>query len=215
LTEEQWFEFDPGSMTGVSFIRFTYTIDDANCVDGKNLAYGVLAAADGPPSHEYQYELLGYCSIEGGSFDIPVSYLTPNVTNYVCIAPGWQAMWNAECCDDAMLQGIRGPLGDPGTGYPGGCEFNSGSIEINTCTAKERVVSGAGMTPWTPPEGDIDGDNRVYTLTDWSGKGVPQVRIGGIIYAAETDYEYDDEAGTITMAFAPWVGAELEARWRQ
>lgn len=213
LVEEQWFEFDPGDLDGVVSIRFTFDVSDENNVDDKELWYGYMPAADGPPVHEDLWTYLGRMPIADGSrFDVPASVLTPSVTNYVCIVAGWQSSRGASICDDGLLNGLEGSLGGIS---PGGGEFNSGSVEINSVTAVERILDGAGLTPWARPEGDIDGVNREYILTDWSGKGVPEVRIGGIIYAVASDYDYDADDGTITMSFAPWAGAVLEARWRQ
>ena len=209
---EQWLELDIGSLAGVTAVRCAFTVSNLNNMDGKDLAYGYLPASEGPPTVERAYTELGRVACEDGYFDIPASVLTPSVTNYVVLAPGWPIISGVECCDTALLNGLEGPLGGVS---PGGGEFNSGEVRIDWSSVITRVVADTGgLTPWTAMTGDIDGDNRVFTLPDWNGKGVPQVRIGGIVYGPHTDYEYDDEAGTVTMNFAPWVGAVLLARWQ-
>lgn len=214
LREEQWFECDPGDLVGVASLRFTYTTTDERFTTGRMLEYGVLAAADGPPDTDFDYEVLGTCDPGGGTFDIPASVLTPSVTNYVVLAPRDLSIRGVETCDDALAQPIHGgPLGDPPT-YIGGGEYGSWQVDIASIAATTRVVSGSGTTPWTSMTGDIDGTNREFTLPDWNGSGIPQVRIGGVVYAAGQDYTWDAAAGTIEMNFAPWEGAPLQGRWK-
>lgn len=205
---EQWWSFDPGTLVGVAGVRFTYTTSSLNNVTGKRLEYGVAHAV---PTGERQYEALGECDPGGGTFVIPASLLEPSATNYVVVAPAWAAPRGCDVCDGALANPSEGTLGGL---FPGGGEFNSGSLAFATLTAVSIVLSGSGLTPWASVVGDIDGSNRTYTLPDWNGKGTPIVRIGGVEYAYGQDYTADPDTGTIAMAFAPWEGAPLQARWQ-
>lgn len=206
LREEQWLEVEVGSLSGVASVRVTYTTSGLKFAAGKQLEFGIAHAA---PTAEFQYEVLGYCSVDGGSFDVPASVLEASATNYISLAPADLAPQYVETCDGALADGLGGPLGSTGAG-----EYNSWALLVGITSVVERVVDGSGLTPWVSPVGAIDGSNRVFDLPDWSGKGVPEIRIGGIVYAVGTDYDYDEDAGTVTLSSAPWVGAALEGRWR-
>jgi len=208
--EEQWLEFDPGDLTGVSAIRFTYTVDDPTFTSGRSFVIGVRPAADGPPTGEGQFTELGRCSADGGHFDVPAGVLTASTTNRVCLAPGWSCPRGVETCDGALANGFEGPLG--GTA-PGGGEYGSGRVSLDAVTAMTRVLAGSGRTPWATPTGSVDGTNATFDLPDWDGHGVPEVRIGGVVLAYDTDYTLNTDAGTVTLVEAPWAGAELVARW--
>lgn len=212
MREEQWFQLSIGSLDGVAFVRVSFATSGANHTTGKDLVFGYMPAADGPPADVEQYTELGHVDFGAGHFDVPAGLLTESATNYVCLAPGWFAQRNACCCSGQLLNGLEGPLGGVS---PGGGEFNSAGIQIDSPSAVYRVVgSGGGMTPWSAMDGAIDGSNRVFGLPDWNGKGVPEVRIGAVVYADGSDFTYDVDAAEITMSFAPWTGAQIEGRWR-
>lgn len=214
---EQWVEFDPGDLVGVAGIRFTYETSTYEGILGSlysvfpNLEYGYMPADEGPPDSYNQGIVLGNCDAFGGSFVVPASMLTPDTTNYVFVRAGWRALGGGAICANYLVAGNLGPLGDAGT--PGGGEFFSGALEFEGITATTVTVSGTGLIPWRSLEGDIDGSNRVFTLPDWNGKGTPRIAIGPVQYSAGSDFTYDSDAGTVTLNFAPWVGADLQGRW--
>jgi len=133
------------------------------------------------------------------------------VTNHVFLRASWICAGGAVCAE-YLTAGNLGPLGDSGT--PGGGEFNSGALRVSGWSATTVVASGSGLVPWRPLEGDIDGSNTTFTLPDWNQSGNPRIRIGAVEYAEGADFTVDVAAGTITMRFAPWVGADLQGRWR-
>lgn len=214
---EQWVEFDPGDLVGVAGIRFTYETSTYEGILGSlysvfpNLEYGYMPADEGPPDSYNQGIVLGNCDAFGGSFVVPASMLTPDTTNYVFVRAGWRALGGGAICANYLVAGNLGPLGDAGT--PGGGEFFSGALEFEGITATTVTVSGTGLIPWRSLEGAIDGSNRVFTLPDWNGKGTPRIAIGPVQYSAGSDFTYDSDAGTVTLNFAPWVGADLQGRW--
>ncbi len=200
MTNEQWLEVTGTPTADAVFLRVTYTVGPIQGVAATGtLQYGVAHAA---PTAPYQYEVLGTCPVADGSFDVPVSALTG--TDYLVLGPVWVAGdLNNQC---ANTWGGGPPL-DAGAG-------NSGAVTISTLALHEVEVAGAGLTPWRPMSGAIDGLNRVFDLPDWNGKAVPDVRIGGVPLSYGPDYDVDPDTGEITTTGAPWEGADLLARWR-
>lgn len=214
--KEQWLQFTP-SLSDTVGVRFTFTAKDWRGILGPlfdttpGLDFGYLPAADGPPTSAGQGVVLGTVSPSGGSFTIPSSLLSDGVTNYVFLRAAWQGIGGQACAGD-LIAGNLGPLGDAGT--PGGGEFNTGQVVIDLWSATTRVVSGSGTGPWMTLTGDIDGVNQTYTLPGWNQSGTPRIRIGPVEYNPGADYTIDEAAGTITMSFAPWPGADLQGVWR-
>lgn len=209
--EEQWFEATLGSLSGVIGLRLLVTLTDAEgqaLVDGTEVVIGV--SPDQPePYSEADFSEAARIPAQDGVYEafIPASLLTPSATNYIVLAAGWRCIpspgsWT--CIND-----------EPGIGdVVGNGLYMSGGVTVDAITAHEAVLSGSGMTDWVSVEGQADGDNRVFDLIDWNGKGRPQARIGAVVQGYPADFDFDDDTGEVTFRVAPPAGSAVAFRYR-
>lgn len=207
VVEEQWFAFDPGPLTdGEIGVRFDGTMDNVEGVAaGLTLDYGVAHAA---PDDERSFEVLGTIPIaEDASWSVivPRSTLEPSTINYLVLGASWSCLRAGCVCSED----VPGALDSVANGL-----YLSGAVRLEKPTATLVLVGGEGITSWVAGEGDVDGSNRTFGLIDWSGRGVPGARVGMAILAVGVDYEYDEDAGTVTLGQAPPSGSNVAFSYR-
>ena len=204
---EQWFSFDPGDLVGVVGLRFTIELDDTEGFV-TDIVYGV-SQAEPSPYEQRDWDEAGRLPCEDGVHEgfIPSSMLVPSTTNYIGFAMGhdaqytpgaWVCIQEESGINDVVSNGL----------------FMSGGTTVDDFDLTLAVITGAGMTPWVGAEGQADGSNRVFTLVDWSGRGVPQARIGAVIMSNGTDYTYDEDTSEITFKTAPPDGSAVAFRYQ-
>ena len=199
-TDEQWLEVTGTPTSDAVGIKVSYVVGTIRGVaSGGLLAYGVASVA--PTDQRGAFEVLGYCDADGDdSFVVPLSLV--GTGGFIVIGPGWQCANAGNACSSEV-----GNPTDSGAA-------NSGQVALTSISMVEVTADAVGTTTvWRPMTGDIDGSNKTYSLPGWNGKGTPRLRIGPVEYALGTDYTVDRDAGTATLRFAPWVGADLNGRW--
>lgn len=147
----------------------------------------------------------------GGTVFVPGNLIDSGGTNYVVIAPAWRATNNWSICANYISNPASGPVL--------GGEANSGrgiAILTSQVTLVPKANLSAGRSSWVTPigSGDADGSNKTWTLSDWTGDGVPEARWGAVILSAATDYTYDQDALTVTFRDAPPEGTRVAFRYR-
>lgn len=175
--------------------------------------YGVAEAAPSGP-YVFQFEPLGNVPDTWPDADarviVPRSFVVSGGTTYFVIAPGWSASRDAFFCAQDLVDPSHGPCGS----IDAGGEGNSGRLRMPDIAARYRVMSASkGLTPWVAGRGDVDGSNREFTLTGWTGKGVPRVKVNGLVQSAD-DFTYDAEDATVTLNAAPEFGDEVAFQYQ-
>lgn len=207
VVEEQWFAFDPGDLTdGEIGVRFDGTMDNVEGVAaGLTLDYGIAHAA---PTDERSFEILGTIPVaEDASYSVivPRSVLEPSTNNYLVLGASWSCLRAGCVCSND----VPGALDSVANGL-----YGSGAVRLAKPTATLVSIGGDGVTSWVAGEGDVDGSNRTFGLIDWSGRGIPEARVGMAILAVGTDYQYDEDAGTVTLRQAPPSASAVAFRYR-
>ena len=211
-TYEGWWEYTTGTLADdVIGVRFTVSAVNTSFAYGlydQPYLYGWKMAE---PTDVDQYTPVGYIDwVDNGAVvDIPRSGINEGGTSYFCIAPGWRAGTNFFFCAQDLVDGTAGPAGSTSSGGEG----NSGRVRVPTVTATYLTVSGSGKAPWVPGDGSINGSNRVFTLYGWDTTDRPGVKVNGLVLGA-ADYDYDDDAGTVTLRVAPAEGDSVLFRYQ-
>lgn len=211
---ESWWEYTTGALAddvvGVRFTVSSVNLSFAYGIYDQPYLYGWRASA---PADVEQYVPLGFVDWigNGAVVDIPRNAINEGGTSYFCIAPGWHAGTNFFYCAQDLVDGTHGPAG----AVTSGGEGNSARVRAPTVTATYLIGSGtSGLAPWVAGVGAIDGDNQDFTLQSWDGTGVPQVRLNGLTLGADS-YDWDDDAGTVTLRVAPQEGDQVTFRYQQ
>lgn len=196
--EEVWYEFNPGVLDD-DWIGVEFTWGIAPSILGQaDFLPLYVGFSDHQPTFIGDYTPVGlYDATTGSSVLIPRALLTASVVNYVCVAAGWQANRNVFFCAQDLI--------DPSVGPKSGGEGMSGVVDVPSCTAKTRVMSGEGITGWVSGRGAVNGTNRDFTLIGWTGKGDVQAAINGVNQPA-TSYSVDASTSVVTFDAAPVEG---------
>lgn len=213
--EEQWFEFNPGSLAGSVGLIFTFEINPPvgeTVVGGAAQSYGFhygIAQAVPPPYVEEAYALVGKLPGGTGSYEvvIPASLVVPSVSNYFVVSAAWRCFPAAgtwACSNDV-------PNLNEAPKYGIGLSGNARISDKPTC--HKASVIGSGDTTWVSGYGTTDGVNTTYELVDWNGKGIPGARVGNVLLAVDIDYTYDEDAGTVTLKDPAAVGSNVAFRY--
>lgn len=204
--EEVWWGFNPGDLLGTVGIRVTVELDNE---EGFRTDLMVGIATD-PPTPYVQRDFTEFTRIPAQpgtvTFVVPASVLTPSADQFLCFAAAWDAQGTPGswvCINE------ESGIGD----VVGNGLYMSGQIRVNDCDGTELLLAGGGVTSWVSGKEQADGSNRVWTLVDWNGKGIPEARIGAVVQGHPLDYDYDDEAGTVTFQTAPAEGSVVGFRY--
>jgi hypothetical protein len=167
--------------------------------------------ANATPGSMSDFTPVGVIEPTGGTVFVPGNLIDSGGTNYLVLAPNWRATSNWAICANYISNPASGPVV--------GGEGNSGRGIAPSTGAVTIVAIGndnVGRTPWVTPvgSGTADGTNKTWTLSDWTGDGVPEARWGAAILSAATDYEYDQDALTVTFRDAPPEGTRVAFRYR-
>lgn len=208
LVEEQWFQMDLGDLEGIVGVKVAFSIEEIKGVAAQSM-FDIGTATEIPQfvGDERKYELAGRRAVVEDTFEfmIPRALLKANETNYVVIGASWRCFRAGNACTND----IAGLTDTVTNGL-----FGSGSFQVEDFTAHEMVYDGTGQTGWLSGDGEVDGINDVYQLIDWNGKGIPAARLGAIILSYPQDYDFDDEAGTVTFATPPSEGTNVAFRYK-
>ena len=215
----------PGGITWESW--YTVTVSGASGDVGAEVTIGALGTrlglmdtsgmllvgwANASPGGLSEFTPVGLVDPRtGGTVFVPGNLISNGGTNYLVLAPDWRATNNWSICANYISNPASGPVV--------GGEANSGrGIAGNTSTISISAVGGltAGRAPWVTPigSGTADGSNKTWTLSDWSGDGIPEARWGAVILSGATDYTVDRDALTVTFRDAPPEGTRVAFRYR-
>ena len=209
-TWECWFTVTASGTTGDS--GADVTLGNLGTLLGRGDPGPYLVGwANAAPGGLGEFAIVGQIEATGGSVFVPSWLIADGGTNYLVVAPAWEAFDGWSTCAENIVDGFGGPIvgGEGNSGR--GIAMGTGDITIVA-----RAVSGTGRAPWHFPDGAgaIDGSNREFTLTGWNGEGVPEARWGVAILAPGYDFEYDVGDQTVTFRDAPPEGTAVGFRFR-
>lgn len=196
-TSEAWYRFtvdlSSGVVIGVQVDVDAMLVATGKAIGADTIVVGIHTGASSSGAEltdKGQFTEVGRIGSDGGSMFIPRSLLI-DVADGCCwlvLAPGWEVPPDAMICvaDDNFLGGHA--------------EAGTNSTTVVSMTTVE--IGGAGLSPWVPGVGDVDGTNATFELTGWDGTGVPEARVGVVILGAG-EYSYDAGALTVTLNTPP------------
>ncbi len=204
-TEERitWFEYTPTLTDAMVGVKVTFSA--ASTVQGKAIGASALVAwADSQPSDIDDWLPIGaYVLEDGGTFVIPRSLVTTGATNWIGVAPSWAANPLPFFCAQDLVDGATGPIV--------GGEGQSGGSLAPSATAVAVGVTGTGVGPWVSGRGAVNGTNDAFVLVNWTGTGVPQAMVNGLILPSDA---YSYTTTTVTLKSPPASGSVVLFRYR-
>ena len=72
-------------------------------------------------------------------------------------------------------------------------------------------VTGTGVGPWVAGRGAVDGTNDAFVLVNWTGTGVPQAMVNGLILPSDA---YSYTTTTVTLKAPPASGSVVLFKYR-
>lgn len=123
------------------------------------------------------------------------------------IAPAWQC--GGSYCGTELEDNTRGPL----IGGEGQARRYDPSSDTSITCYPVTNQGIAGKTQWVPPtSGSCDGFNQSFTLGDWNGVGVPEVKLDGIVLNAQ-EYSWDGTTRSVFIYIAPAADSTIAFRY--